>query len=160
MSVPVLCEYFAFWRGIFECILPCDMSWGLHRLDLCQLSIWILPLLGVVILYTLLNLFSVPSSSSSEWFSVFLKIRRYLQDSCEILLWSRFNILWMFSGPLGDLPSLHLSYLGVCEAIIWLNLVLRFPWFPWIISCCSNFELVDFFVKSWLFFRFSMSGSF
>ena len=93
-------------------ILPCDMSWGLYRLDLCQLSIWILPLLGVVILYTLLNLFSIPSSSSSKWFSVFLKIRRYLQGSCEILLWSRFNILWMFSGPLGDLPSLHLSYLG------------------------------------------------
>lgn len=86
ISISVLCEYFAFWRGIFEYILLCDMSWVLYRLDLCQLSIWILPLLGVVILYALLNLFSVPSSFSSEWVSVFLKIRKYFQDSCEILL--------------------------------------------------------------------------
>lgn len=130
ISVSVLCKYFAFWRGIFECILLCDMSWVLYCLDFCQLSIWILPFLGVVILYALLNLFSVPSNFSSEWVSVLLKIRKYLQDSCEILLWSRFNVLWMFSGPLGDLPSLHLSYLRACEAIIWLSLALRFPWFP------------------------------
>ena len=152
--ISMLCKYFAFWRGTFKCILPCDMFWVLYRLDLCPPRMWILPFLGVVILYALLNLFSIPCSFSSEWVSVLLKVRKYLQDSSEILLGSRLSILWMFSGPLRDfMLSLHLPYLGTCEDIIWLHPVRRFPWSDyflllWFWACwflCEELTFPSFF---------------
>lgn len=132
-------------EALLKVFCCCDIFWGLCHLVLFPLRICIFSLfVQLLILFALLGPYppSVSFHFFSGWVSVFLKVRKYWENSFEILLESKISTFGVISGSLTDfLPSWCLP----TSWSLWKTLS-DFPQFSYffvqIISYCQDLNLL------------------